>query len=311
MSTPASLSIRLRLRSRLTLAQEVGILGAIVLAYAFLPPTRSAALQVLCLTLVLGMFTLKPREVIVACGFAVGLLAATLLALWHFNAAGFVPLHDGINGVLACLIMPVLTYLIHYFSQRREQLQAEQEKLSTAMERVQQLATRDALTGLFNRDHMNELMTHHIGRAQRACTPLSLAIIDIDLFKRVNDSFGHPVGDTILQGFAGTATEVFRQNDLIGRWGDEEFLVLFPDTPPMLAAQGLERLRQALNRRDLSLAGLGLRTTFSAGLTVWQDGETASCALQRADTALHQAKHQGRDRVITATPAHEPQETKP
>jgi diguanylate cyclase len=301
----SGLSQRLRDAS-LTLEQEVFAMGAILLAYVLVPPTRSAALQVMCLVLVFGMFTLKPREVVIACYFAVGMLAPTALALWGLQAGQFDALHDGVNTLLACLIMPALTSLIHHFSHKRELLKDQKRELAVALSQVQRLATRDTLTGLFNRHYMTEQMEHFARKTRRSDTPLSVAIIDLDQFKLVNDRFGHLVGDEILKGFSTCAVEVLRQNDVVGRWGGEEFVVLFPDTPAALAGLGLERLRQRLARRDLTAGGLGLKTTFSGGLTQWAPGEPIETVLQRADTALYEAKHQGRDRVLTTTEPQEP-----
>ena len=95
------------------------------------------------------------------------------------------------------------------------------------------------------------------------------------------------------------ATDVFRQTDVIGRWGGEELLVLFTDTEPEQALLGIERLRDRLAGQDLSAARLGVKVTFSAGLVVWQEGEDMDASLTRARHALLRAKHEGRDRTVT------------
>jgi diguanylate cyclase (GGDEF)-like protein len=285
----------------LTMAQMIYSVGAVLLAYILMPPTRTAALQVLCLVQVFGMFTLRPRENLQIGVFTVLALAMTLLGMWHFEAAHFDLRHDGINGLMACFIMPVLALITRHFSQLRENLQHQKWELMSALELVQTLATRDPLTGLYNRHHMTSLLEQQSRRSDRSGLPMSIAIIDLDHFKRVNDTYGHGVGDEVLRGFARCAEEAMRQSDVVARWGGEEFLLLFPDVGVDQALQGLERLRQKLRGQDLTSSQLGLRTTFSSGMGEWRPGLTQQQVLSRIDEALYRAKHGGRDRDVMAS----------
>lgn len=282
----------------LTLAQMIFAIVAILFSYALSPPTRSAALQVLCLILVFGMFALTPREIKRVGIGTVALLGGTLIALWWWEGPKFSWQRDGINGLLACVIMPVLSVLTGQFSQMRVALSAHKKTLNLALEQVQTLATRDALTGLYNRGYVHELIEQQSKRSLRSGAPLSIALIDLDHFKRVNDTLGHQVGDEVLCGFARCAGESLRQPEVVARWGGEEFLVLFPDTPVDDAHQALERLRALLALRDLSQSQLGLKITFSAGLAEWDPRQSMERNLLRIDDALYQAKHQGRDRSV-------------
>lgn len=284
----------------LTMAQMIHSTGATLLAYILMPPTRVAALQVLCLVQVFGMFALRPRENLQMGLFASCAVAATLLGMWHFEARQFDWRHDGINGLMACFVMPVLSLITRYFSQLRENLQHQKWELISALDLVQTLATRDPLTSLYNRHHMTGLLDQQFKRSERSGLPLSIAVIDLDHFKRVNDTYGHGMGDEVLRGFARCAEEAMRQSDIVARWGGEEFLLLFPDSDAEQAQQGLQRLRQELGLHDLSGSQLGLRTTFSAGVGEWVPGETQAQLLSRIDEALYRAKHGGRDRDVLA-----------
>lgn len=286
----------------LTLAQMIFAIVAIMLSYVMTPPTRSAALQVLCLILVFGMFALKPRETTLVGIGLVLCVAATLLGMWWWDSPQFDWRRDGINGLLACVIMPVLSILIRHFSQLRVNLAEQKKALNLALAQVQILATSDPLTGLYNRGYMNELIEQQSKRSARSGAPLSVALIDLDHFKRINDTYGHHVGDEVLCGFARYASESLRQPEVLARWGGEEFLVLFPDTPVEDARQALERLRVWLAQQDLTHARLGLKTTFSAGLAEWDPAQNMERNLVKIDEALYQAKHEGRDRCVVSAP---------
>ncbi len=286
----------------LTLAQMIFAIAAIMLSYVLTPPTRSAALQVLCLILVFGMFGLKPRETTLVGMGAVLCLAATLLGMWYWGGPQFDWHRDGINGLLACVIMPVLSTLTRHFSQLRMDLAEQKKTLNVALQQVQILATRDPLTSLYNRGYMNELIEQQSKRSARSSAPLSIALIDLDHFKLVNDTYGHHVGDEVLCGFAQCAQDSLRQAEVLARWGGEEFLALFPDTPVEEARQALERLRVWLAQQDLTRARLGLKTTFSAGLAEWDPAQTVERNLAQVDEALYRAKHEGRDRCVVSAP---------
>lgn len=284
---------------RLPVGALMGAMLLIVLLYVAAPVARNAALQLLCLTVALGLFTHSPRQVTQVSLAACALLGAGMLGLWAPGMQGFDPARDGTNGLLACLFMLVLGQAIHHFSVKHEELSEQQAAMADTLARMEQLATRDPLTGLFNNRHMTELMNQHAKRSERADLPMSLALIDLDQFQRVNERFGHAVGDEALATVARIAVEVFRQTDVVGRWDGEELLVLFTDTEPEQALQGIERLRQRLAGQDLSAARLGVKVSFSAGLVVWQEGETMDATLSRARHALMRAKHEGRDRTVT------------
>lgn len=162
--------------------------------------------------------------------------------------------------------------------------------------KMRDLAIRDGLTGLFNRRHMLELLDDAIARAIAAGERLSIGMIDLDYFKKVNDELGHLIGDAVLRDFAKHLTQRFRSTDYLGRYGGEEFLVVLRGAAIDAAHRTFEAFRTGFAAREL---GDLPRYTFSAGLAeLGADGGVSVDLLGRADARLYEAKRQGRDRTI-------------
>lgn len=210
------------------------------------------------------------------------LSAATLIA----PALLAVQLSTGnlVNGAAIVLGSTVLFLLVVV---RMSQLVREVERQA---ERVRVLSRQDELTGLPNRRAWNEELPQALDRARRRNRPITVAMLDIDHFKRFNDRYGHPAGDRLLAEAAAAWRTALRQGDLMARFGGEEFIVLMPDATAEEAA--------AVVRRALGRTPLG--QTFSAGLAVWDFTETSDALTSRADNALYQAKAAGRNRVAAA-----------
>ena len=170
-------------------------------------------------------------------------------------------------------------------------------RLNALNRRLQQLSVTDALTGLFNRTGLSASLPLDIERAQRYRRSLSVVLLDLDHFKRVNDEFGHLVGDQVLVEFAKLIQATVRQVDAIYRWGGEEFLIVCPETPPELVSNLTERVLDGVRQHRFPT----LRTmTVSAGIANLGASDTMTSLLQRADEALYQAKTAGRDRICLA-----------
>lgn len=164
-------------------------------------------------------------------------------------------------------------------------------KLRVAREETAQLeevAFYDVLTGLLNRRGTETFLRQVMADAQRTQDVFSIALVDLDHFKAINDTYGHLVGDDILRQFAGQFKASLRAGDVLGRWGGEEFLLIALHTPASLHATLAHRLKE--NWRHPTV-------TFSAGLTAFQKGDTLQSLIQRADEALYLAKSKGRDRI--------------
>jgi diguanylate cyclase (GGDEF)-like protein len=175
--------------------------------------------------------------------------------------------------------------------------------LVSRSQRLLQLATSDSLTALFNRGYVDDRLAIELGRARRYGKLLTIAVIDADHFKALNDAHGHPVGDLVLQKIGAILRESCRQSDTVGRYGGEEFVVLLPETDIETAQRKVEYLRDLVARTPIELGATGERVqiTISAGLASFpQDGQEAAELFALADERMFQAKREGRNRVVAA-----------
>jgi diguanylate cyclase (GGDEF)-like protein len=186
-----------------------------------------------------------------------------------------------------------------YGSSMREALFKRGNELKKAHARIEELAQVDELTGLLNRRYIMRSLNEEMARAQRVGVRCSVAIIDLDYFKRINDQFGHPVGDEVLCTFAITLAANVRAIDRLGRYGGEEFLLILPDTAKDEALRTLDRLRSIVAELDWTTFS-GINVTMSAGVSEVRLQDSADDILGRADVALYRAKDAGRNQVIAA-----------
>lgn len=202
------------------------------------------------------------------------------------------------NGALETRLVPrgrdELAGLMESFNAMAAELQESQRQLAA-------LALTDPLTGLFNRREFMHRMTTELERATRYGHPMVLLLLDLDHFKRVNDNFGHPAGDLLLQNLAQVLRQQLRQGDLVARYGGEEFVALLPETTREAALATAERIRQAVAELVLPVAEAALRVTVSIGCAELAATTTQGEALfAAADRALYRAKAEGRNRVCLA-----------
>jgi len=181
----------------------------------------------------------------------------------------------------------VLVLLIAHFTLRAYQ------------RRLEEMATKDKLTGAVNR-HMFEMIFDHVTKsANRQSRPLSVISMDIDHFKKVNDTQGHQAGDLVLQSVANTIRQHIRDSDTLCRWGGEEFILLLDNCTNDDAIARAQIIREAIKKQSVAFGLKQLSVSVSMGVTLYRQGEDLDTFLARADTALYQAKEQGRDRVIS------------
>ena len=191
-------------------------------------------------------------------------------------------------------------HLIHENRSLLEQLKAANQALLESNEALSQLATRDGLTGLFNHRFFQDALAKELSRSRRQNNPFSLLFIDVDYFKKYNDSNGHPMGDTLLKEVAQVLLSCVRDSDLVARYGGEEFVVILPVAARDGAMVVAEKIRQGIENSPFS----GCETmpfgkiTVSIGIASYPEaGEDAPVLLNYADQALYRAKHSGRNRV--------------
>jgi diguanylate cyclase (GGDEF)-like protein len=179
----------------------------------------------------------------------------------------------------------------HYeqFEELNQILQQKNKHLAT-------LATKDSLTSISNRHMFAELFDKKLAASKRYKLDVSLVMMDLDYFKKVNDTYGHNIGDYVLKTFASIVTELIRDADVFARWGGEEFVLLLQHTNCEQAYTVAEKIRLAIESHTFNQAG---RITCSIGITCVDAEDTLSMAIERADQALYTAKHQGRNQTIT------------
>lgn len=284
----------------LTLPQILVALVSIVWAYAILGESRGAALILLALVLVFGMFNLTSRQTRMASVFALTAQGLTMLVMATTMPERFPPRQELVHFLFACTSLPTISLLSGQLSDLRFRLKSRKEELAVALARIQTLATRDELTGLFNRRHMLEALGLQKKFSDRGGRIFCIAILDIDHFKQVNDTYGHGVGDEVLRNFALHAQSVLRDSDVLARWGGEEFMMMFTDCRLDQAEACLDRVRDAINAAYMSDTVPPLRITFSSGLTEQRYEETLDQSIDRADQALYRAKRSGRNRTMVA-----------
>jgi diguanylate cyclase (GGDEF)-like protein len=174
------------------------------------------------------------------------------------------------------------------------------KKLSEAQMHLKQISITDELTGLRNRRYIFERLDEEFERARRSGHPLSLIMLDIDHFKRINDTYGHLFGDLVLQATAARIKLSLRKHDLVGRIGGEEFLVICPDSSNADTLVVAERIRAVVNDAVISNEVHEIQVALSAGVTDLKDADRSFEKLfSRADSALYLAKEQGRNRVAS------------
>lgn len=265
---------------------------------------RGVTLSILAVILMFGMFGLSMGQVVTVAVYGLVLFgAAAMYAEQHL-------LTDESAGLFVAYVFMVLvvlsasTFLTWRLQQMSAYIRNQKNQLTLALAKIQQIATRDELTGLANRRFMLEKMREETHRAERSSKPLLFAILDIDHFKQINDTYGHHAGDRALQSFSTLVQANIRAHDMLARWGGEEFVILLTDTEVAIGLSCLERIRAKVAAIDIDLGSQQLKLTVSMGATQYTVGENTDKTMARADAALYDAKTKGRNQIVwTAAPA--------
>ena len=257
------------------------------------PDTRMAFTAFFFVSLMFGMLRYSGRHL--------AMLAATsLVAFAIVIALRYATVHDVAVLRLDLLQFIVLAVTVPWFvfiGGRVTRLQRGLSEVSLRLEHIEERARRDDLTGVFNRRALLAAMEDAKQRADSLDEPLSICVIDLDLFKRYNDEFDHLTGDEVLRAFALAVQQELRTTDVFGRYGGEEFIQICRDTPLAGAVVDAERLRERISTLDLPISRLIGRLTVSIGVAQYVPGETIMETFARADGALYRAKQRGRNRV--------------
>ena len=285
----------------LTVPQMLFMISSSAAAYTLAGPVRGGTFPVLMVILMFGMFQLRSRTVVVVSLYALLLFGAVMTWKASTDPRVFVPAVEWGHFAMLAAMLPALALVAGRLARLRARERRQRHELTQALSRIQELATRDELTGLVNRRQMNLLLEQERQRGARSGRLFTVAMIDIDHFKAVNDHYGHAVGDEVLCSLARQMPQALRGTDVVARWGGEEFVVLMPEATLGMARVGLERLRGRVAATPMAhLSGVPIRVTVSGGLAEHVAGESVQQTLERADRALYDAKAQGRNRIVVA-----------
>jgi len=301
-----SLAVRLGWTARLAdpslASTQIGLmllLGAA--AYPLSGQLRGLVVPMMMLTLAFGLFAPSGQAMLRlnALGLAL-ILAAMGFDFWVWPGRAQ-PAETMGHALFAMVCFPGLGLLLLRMARLRERQREQRQALNEALTRINRLATRDDLTGLYNRRHGKHVLQQALQRQKRKPTGLLAVLLDLDHFKKINDTKGHAAGDAVLRCFAKALHQSLRKGDTAVRWGGEEFVVLLEPTASEGLLAWVARLKLAIERQPLVTERPELRFTFSGGAAFWRPGESLEHWLERADAALYRAKAEGRDRIVEAS----------
>lgn len=264
---------------------------------------RGTIMVAYCLILLFGVFQMSRTAYLIHAALALVCYASLIVInqyLGIYPQSLTVALLEWF--ILACFLLWLIILgsyiraLRERLQQRHSTLQQHQQTLRSMMDQLQNLATTDALTGLPNRRYFIEEAQRRNTLLSRGQT-LGLALIDLDHFKRINDLYGHAAGDQVLQEFARIARSNLRGNDIVARFGGEEFVLLLDNCDLATLHHCVERIRQGLATHPFSALPEGVRCTMSAGICLIHPEDDLEWRISQADEALYQAKAEGRNRT--------------
>ncbi len=284
----------------LTVPQMLFALASAAVAYTLLAAGRGAVFPVVMVILMFGMFVVSPRQMRWLSVYAV-LLFGSAMALMVATEPRQYPLAIEVGHfLLVATMMPAMSLLAARLARLRQRARQQRAELAQALARLRESSTRDELTGLVNRRHMQSLLAQEHQRCIRSGQSFCLALLDIDHFKPVNQAHGYPVGDAVLAALAQEAMRQVRLSDVLARWGGEEFLLMMSDTRAPMARGGLERLQTRLAALRMLHGPATVAVTLSAGLAEHIAGEPVERTLERAGAALAEAKALGAGRTVVS-----------
>jgi diguanylate cyclase (GGDEF)-like protein len=298
--------LNLRFRDpSLTMAQMVAAIAMVLFTQTYAGEARGAYLVVLLIITVFGCFKLHTRQLLVLSLLTIAAYGLTLPLIQRIDGERF---NLAVEMVLWCsfsAFLPFISILGGNISDLRKKLMASNVQLQEVLQQVTELATHDELTGVYNRRYLLEMLHHEKNRTDRGGAGFCVCILDLDYFKRINDTYGHSVGDEVLRTFANTVQPLLRSTDFFARYGGEEFLLFLPQTSLEMAQHCIKRIQDAL--AEVSFEGMpaNVRVTASIGVAQYYLQETVPALIERADKALYRAKQNGRNRMELA-PFHRP-----
>lgn len=268
---------------------------------------RATILFIAIVAALYGIFSLNTRQFLKIALVYLLVYIGLIVTLW-VNKPEFikVPL-ELMQAFTFTLVMTQIAVIGGYINRLKNKLREKNNKLNAtmaelheALQQINQLAQTDELTGIHNRRKVLDILAKEINRCGRSKETFSVAMLDVDHFKSINDNYGHQVGDEVLTTIATVVQNCLRNIDNFGRYGGEEFLLIMFQTKIPGAQVSAERIRKALSDLEYPNISSDFKVTMSMGLAEHRLGETLEDILARADNALYLAKHRGRDCVVVS-----------
>jgi diguanylate cyclase (GGDEF)-like protein len=265
-----------------------------IAAYHTQSDARAVFLPVLLMTFYFGVYRLDTSQMTTIAIISSACYGVMLALLYHFRK-------DSLDVPLETLRWWILSVVLLWFALMCGHISRLRKELADSKLSLEALLERDELTGVGNRRYLTHMLAREKSRFDRSGTPFCIAILDLDYFKKINDTYGHAAGDSMLKTFAMTAQDGLRRIDYFGRYGGEEFMLIMSDTPIQGAMVKAERLRNNIQHTRHADIDPALVQTVSIGLAEYQRDETIEQFQQRTDRALYKAKANGRNRIEIAT----------
>ena len=282
-----------------SLTTEMIVCAVIVLAYLMYHAydARNVLSLFYLVAMLFGVLRLSTLRLMTIAGIAL-LAHGTMLYLSGLRHPGANDSESLVQFAVLAVVLPWFAAMGGYVNSLRHRLSDSNRQLKNAFDRIEQIAIRDELTGVFNRRFLMEVLTREGSRAKRLGTAYSVCLFDMDHFKSINDMLGHAAGDAVLKHFALLGGSGLRAVDVFGRYGGEEFLLVLPDTGRQGACAAAERIRAAVEAAGFPQLPADRHVTVTIGVAISKRGEAVQELLGRADGALYEGKAAGRNRVV-------------
>ncbi|MDX1803330.1 MAG: GGDEF domain-containing protein [Alcanivorax sp.] len=268
----------------------------------FVDQVRLCVMMIFFAIVQLGVLQASLRQFIALALYCVSGYALIILLVGDYWPEVMDQQAEWIQWALFSLMVLGLVLLASEISTIRRQLGQRNHQMAEIVDRIHDMAVKDQLTGFYRRRHAMELLNKACGQSARGAYRLAVVYLDLDHFKRINDNFGHRVGDLVLIRFAELVSRHLSSRDFAARLGGEEFMLVMPVNELGDARQVVQGILEGMRAQRFSEAP-GLVATLSAGLVLREDGEGSADVIRRSDVALYDAKHGGRDRLVLGGPA--------
>ena len=263
----------------------------------FANESRGVLLLVYILILIFGIYKLNTRGFLYVSAFTLVTYGIDIALLSYFRSDSVNLNIEYLQWLVLSLVLVAFSIIGGHISSLRRHLRISQSELGKSLAIIKEMSIRDELTGVYTRRHLMELLEHEYHRISRGGARFSVAMLDIDYFKSVNDTYGHLTGDEVLRTVSDVIANSLRSADFCGRYGGEEFLLVMTQTNINGALLCAERIRSTIEQSRFPNMGADFRVTVSLGVTEFGGKEDIPTMIERADKALYRAKETGRNRV--------------